>query len=122
MTSVDVGPVIDDLVRGDAGLAGSYQTPHLVLDIDRAVEQFLIISAAFGSGCVHYAVKANPHPALLEALVRAGSRSDVASPGVRCRHVRAPGAGAKDLLYSNPVKRTADIAVARDAGVRRFVY
>ena len=74
---------------------GSYQTPHLVLDIDRAVEQLAIISAAFGFGSVDHAVKANPHPALLEALVRAGTDS-------------------------KPVKRTSDIAAAREAGVRRF--
>jgi diaminopimelate decarboxylase len=70
MTSVDVGLVSNDLVRGDASAASWYQTPHLVLDVDRAVEQFLIISAAFGSRSVHYAVKANPHPTLLAALVR----------------------------------------------------
>jgi ornithine decarboxylase len=120
MTSVDVGLVINDLVRGGAGPVASYQTPHLVLDIDRAVEQFLIISAAFGSRSVHYAVKANPHPTLLEALVRAGSRFDVASPGELQACLRA-GAVATDLLYSNPVKRTSDIASAREAGVRRFV-
>jgi ornithine decarboxylase len=126
MTSVDVGTssdvdlVIDDLVRGDENPASSYQTPHLVLDIDRAVEQFLMISAAFGSGSVHYAVKANPHPTLLEALVRAGSRFDVASPGEVHACLRA-GAAAIDLLYSNPVKRTAHITAAWEAGVRRFV-
>jgi len=80
MTSLDLGVVTPDLVLGDASSAG-HQTPHLVLDIDRAVERYAIISAAFGSASVHYAVKANPYPILLEALVRAGSRFDVASPG-----------------------------------------
>jgi hypothetical protein len=31
------------------------------------------------------------------------------------------GAAPTDLLYSNPVKRTSDIAAARQEGVRRFV-
>ena len=31
------------------------------------------------------------------------------------------GAAPTDLLYSNPVKRTSDIAAARQAGVQRFV-
>jgi hypothetical protein len=46
MTSVNVGLVIDDLVHGDTGSVGSYQTPHRVLDIGSAVERFAIISAA----------------------------------------------------------------------------
>jgi ornithine decarboxylase len=50
----------------------------------------------------------------LEALVRAGSRFDVASPGVVQACLRA-GAAATDLLYSHPVKRTSDIAAAREA-------
>jgi ornithine decarboxylase len=65
-------------------------------------------------------VKANPHPILLEALVAAGSRFDVASSGEVEVCLRV-GAAATDLLYSNPVKRTSDIAAAREAGVRRFV-
>jgi ornithine decarboxylase len=56
----------------------------------------------------------------LEAPVRAGSRFDVASPGEVQACLRA-GAAATDLLYSNPVKRTSDIAAARALGVRRFV-
>jgi len=119
MTSLDLGVVTPDLVLGDASSAG-HETPHLVLDIDRAVERYAIISAAFGSASVHYAVKANPHPILLEALVRAGSRFDVASPG-EVQACLSAGATATDLLYSNPVKRTSDIAAAWQAGVRRFV-
>ena len=103
MTSLDLGLVTPDLVLGGASSAGN-QTPHLVLDIDRAVERFAIISAAFGPGSVHYAVKANPHPILLDALVRAGSRFDVSSPG-EVQACLSAGAAPTDLLYSNPVKR-----------------
>jgi ornithine decarboxylase len=119
MTSLDLGLVTPDLVLGGASSVG-YQTPHLVLDIDRAVERFALISAAFGPGSVHYAVKANPHPILLDALVRAGSRFDVSSPG-EVQACLSAGAAPTDLLYSNPVKRTSDIAAARQAGVQRFV-
>lgn len=95
-------------------------TPYLRLDVDLAVGRFVAISAAFGARSVHYAVKANPHPTLISALVRAGSRFDVASPG-EVEVCLAAGAHPGKLLYSNPMKRRRDIAAASHAGVRRFV-
>ena len=56
-------------------------TPYLVLDIEQAVGRYRAVETEFGPRAVHYAVKANPHPELVAALVRAGSRFDVASAG-----------------------------------------
>jgi ornithine decarboxylase len=69
---------------------------------------------------VHYAVKANPHPALVAALARAGSRFDVASAGEVDLGVAA-GVDPTHLLFSNPVKGRSDIRHAHCAGVRLFV-
>ena len=99
--------------------AGRLATPYLRLDVPRAVRRFQMITAAFGPGTVHYAVKANPHPELLGTLVRAGGRFDVASAGeVELASPRPP---PSDLIFSNPVKRRSDIAYAYVAGpaVRR---
>jgi ornithine decarboxylase len=56
-------------------------TPYLLLDVGQAVARYARLSDAFGVRAVHYAVKANPHPDLLQVLVRAGGRFDVASAG-----------------------------------------
>ena len=100
--------------------AGRLATPYLWLDVPRAVRRFQMITAAFGPGTVHYAVKANPHPMLVETLVRAGCRFDVASAG-EVELCLAAGAKPSHLIYTNPVKRRSDIAYAYGRGVRRFV-
>lgn len=67
-------------------------------------------------GLVTYAVKANPNPAMIEALVAAGVETfDVASPAemalVRSILPRAV------LHYHNPVRSRSEIATARQFGV-----
>ena len=118
MTSV---PLADASASADrAAVPGRTATPYLRLDLARAVRRFRTIAAAFGPGTVHYAVKANPHPMLVEALVRAGCRFDVASAG-EVELCLAAGAKPAHLIYTNPVKRRADIGYAYERGVRRFV-
>lgn len=67
-------------------------------------------------GLVTYAVKANPHPTVLENLVSAGIQAfDVASPD-EMRAVRAAYPQAA-LHYNNPVRSDAEIAAGRAHGV-----
>ena len=95
-------------------------TPRLELHVPTAVARFRQLRAALPSTAVHYAVKANPHPVLLRALVAAGSSFDVASPA-EVRACLDAGARADDLVYSNPIKLRADVVSAAELGVRLFV-
>ncbi len=95
-------------------------TPYLDLDVGAAVTRFRRIAATLPGPAVHYAVKANPEPALLAALSAAGSRFDVASPA-EVAAVLGAGASPSELVYSNPVKRREDIAFAARLGVGLFV-
>lgn len=94
-------------------------TPRLELDLSIAVDQLAALQSALPRTAMHYAVKANPHPDLLRALYSAGARFDVASPAEVREALRA-GARATELVYSNPVKRRADVAAAYELGVRLF--
>ena len=85
-----------------------------------AVTSYRRLAAALPASAMHYAVKANPDPALLAALARAGCRFDVASPAEITAAVLA-GATAGELVYSNPVKRREDIRFAARLGVDLFV-
>src|SRR6478672_338144 len=96
------------------------RTPYLDLDVRAAVTRYRRIGACLPGTAVHYAVKANPEPALLAALVAVGGHFDVASPAEVVAVLEA-GAAAGDLVYSNPVKRRQDIAFAARLGVRMFV-
>lgn len=99
---------------------GWMPTPHLVLDLDRAVQRLEQVAGAFGAEAVHYAVTANPNPDLVHVLAAHGCRFDVASP-TEVDLCRGAGSPSPHLVYSNPMKRRADIAYAFDAGVRTFV-
>lgn len=95
-------------------------TPYLLLDTSVAVDRYEALTRALPDTAIHYAVKANPHPALLRALVAAGSSFDIASPG-ELRACLEAGTRPETLVYSNPVKKRSDIMVAHDLGVRLFV-
>jgi ornithine decarboxylase len=95
-------------------------TPRLELHVPTAVTRFRQLSAALPGTSVHYAVKANPHPVLLRALVGAGASFDVASPA-EVRACLEAGARPDDLVYSNPIKLRADIFESVGLGVRLFV-
>jgi ornithine decarboxylase len=95
-------------------------TPYLALDVDVAESRLRALQSALAGTAMHYAVKANPHPALLRRLVSAGGSFDVASPH-EVRLCVDAGAHAADLLYSNPVKGRGHLAEAYALGVRTFV-
>ena len=95
-------------------------TPYLNLDVGAAVTRYRHLAAALHRTTVHYAVKANPEPRLLHALAAAGCCFDVASPAEVTAALHA-GAQPGELVYSNPIKRRADIAFAAGLGVALLV-
>lgn len=95
------------------------ETPYLALDIRMAVRRYRRLAAVLPGTAVHYAVKANPQPELLAALVAAGASFDVASPA-EVRACLSAGASVDDLVFSNPVKRRSDLVEAAAMGVRLF--
>ena len=64
---------------------------------------------------LHFAVKANPMPAVLEALVGLVDGFDVASHGELCAALRA-GASASDISFAGPGKRVAELHAVITAG------
>jgi ornithine decarboxylase len=114
------GPGPDAYRRGTPVATGLPPTPFLELEVPVAVERYRAMAAALPGVAVHYAVKANPHPELLAALVAAGCNADVASPA-EVRAALTAGASPDDLVYSNPVKRRDHLVEAAALGVRLFV-
>jgi ornithine decarboxylase len=96
------------------------ETPYLTLDLDIAEQRYRELARSLRQTSLHYAVKANPHPALLRRLVEVGCSFDVASPH-EVRLCLEAGAHPGDLVYSNPVKRRSDLANAYQQGVTVFV-
>ncbi len=95
-------------------------TPRLLLSPRLIAQRFRELGAALGDVTLHYAVKANPHPAVLQVIADLGGCFDVASPA-EADAALAAGAGAARLLSSNPMQSRPAIRHLRDAGVGTFV-
>ncbi len=109
----------DEAGRLTAPDAVDQSTPYLVIDVAAAAAQYHRIARAFAGTHVHYAVKANPEPPVLRALVQAGSGFDVASRSEIDRCLAA-GADPDALSYGHTIKKAEDIAYAYAQGVRTF--
>ena len=99
--------------------AVSFDRPTLVLDVDRVETQYHALKAGLGHADIHYAVKANPHRAILERLIALGSHFDCASRG-EIELCLALDAHPSTISYGNTVKRAQDIAFAHRAGITLF--
>ena len=123
MSSFTVGAVAPSLAdsavrsRADAWLdANPVERPTLVVDLDRVEANFRILSAGLAGAHIHYAVKANPEPAVIRRLVACGSRFDAASRA-EIELCLAGGARPAHVSFGNTVKRAADIAWAHGQGI-----
>lgn len=97
------------------------QTPCLVVDLDVVRANYLSLRAEFAGTAVHYAVKANPDPAVVALLAELGSGFDVASPA-EIDLCLAHGASPERISYGNTVKKATDVAYAYRRGVRQFSF
>ena len=68
---------------------------------------------------IAYAVKANPNPAVLATLARAGMGADIVSIG-EYRRARVAGVPPKRILFSGVGKTAAEMAEALDGGLLQF--
>jgi ornithine decarboxylase len=111
----------DSALRHDwDGLVEEHGTPLLVLDPDRVVEQYRLLSDQLRGFRLHYAVKALPHPAVLAAVAACGGGFDVAT-SAEVDHLRSLGLPMSSCIHTHPVKKAADIDHAYRAGIRTFI-
>jgi ornithine decarboxylase len=106
--------------RADRWLdANPVERPTLVIDLDRVEERYRALAGGLQGARIHYAVKANPAPAVIRRLVGCGARFDAASRA-EIELCLAEGAAPGDISFGNTVKRPADIAMAHAAGIELF--
>jgi len=99
--------------------AHTFDVPTLVLDIDKVESNYLELKSGMPTAHIHYAVKANPHAAILSRLVKLGCKFDAASTQ-EIEMCLAAGAAPTDISYGNTIKRTQDIAWAWKQGIQLF--
>jgi ornithine decarboxylase len=99
--------------------SNKFERPVLVLDVDQVEENYRQLKAGMTEAHIHYAVKANPHPDILERLVSLGCRFDAASIG-EIDMCLAAGADPAHISFGNTVKRVQDIKAAYNKGISLF--
>jgi len=99
--------------------AHAFDVPTLVLDVDTVESNYRDLKDGMPGAHIHYAVKANPHPAILQRLVSLGCRFDAASRG-EIEQCLATGALPEHISFGNTIKRTQDIAWAVQQGITLF--
>ena len=109
--------VVPERIRG---FLDRTQTPCLVVDLAAVRRNHGALRSALPDARICYAVKANPAPEVVGALVALGSSFDVASPG-EIDLCLAQGASPEQISYGNTIKKRRDIAYAHERGVRLFV-
>lgn len=97
-----------------------YDRPFLLVDPQLVRTKARRFKAAMPRVHPHYAVKANPHPAVLRALIEEGASFEIASPA-ELDLLLSLGVRAEEVYYSNPVKSRSCIAHAAARGVRWYV-
>src|SRR5574341_1099722 len=97
-----------------------YDRPFLLVDPQIVRTKARRFKAALPRVQPHYAVKANPHPAVLQTLIDEGVGFEIASVA-ELDLLLSLGVPAEEIYYSNPVKSRAYVEYAAAKGVRWFV-
>ena len=91
-------------------------TPLFVYDLGMVAERVRRLRAAMPAGLeIHYAIKANPYPALVSAMAGLVDGFDVASQGELARAIGA-GMAAARISFAGPGKRARELEAAIRAG------
>jgi ornithine decarboxylase len=93
-------------------------TPFLFVDLDQVRANYRRLTDSLENARVFYAVKANPHPAVLRALAEEGCGFEISSEG-ELDLVEAVGRPVS-VVSSNPIKTERFITRAARAGAEGF--
>jgi ornithine decarboxylase len=102
-------------------LARQYDTPLLVVSTEQVERNYSLLASYLPGVKLHYAVKANPHEAIIRKLAELGSYFDVASDG-EMQFLTGLGIAPEHMVYANPVKTASGLKIAKETGVYKFTY
>lgn len=96
-----------------------FDRPTVVFDLEMLRAKYRALAAGLGDATIHYAVKANPAPEIVQAVAALGGQFDCASRGEidLCLGLGVP---ADKIAFGNTIKRASDIAHAHAMGVEQF--
>ncbi|CAG9467596.1 unnamed protein product [Pedinophyceae sp. YPF-701] len=101
---------------------GSLDDNFYVMDLGHVARAVLAWRAAMPRVKPFYAVKCHPDPGVLAVMAAMGCGFDCASPAEIDLALRSGVDPGAEIIYAHPVKRPADLAHARRAGVQYATY
>jgi len=96
------------------------KTPFLALSINEVGRNYEKLKAALPRVKIHYAVKPNNHPAVIDEIYRHRGNFDVCSLG-EIMQVLKTGLNPASLIHSHPIKSIDEFDGAVEAGLELFV-
>ncbi len=103
-----------------AALQKGYSKPFLLVDSNIVRNKACRFKAVMPRVHPHYAVKANPDPRVLKALIEEGTGFEIASIA-ELDLLLSLGVPAAEIFYSNPMKSRAYLEYAASKGVEWYV-
>lgn len=98
-----------------------YATPFFLFSRQRIKNKFKEFQKYFPGSLIHYAMKANAEPELLQTLFKAGSGFEVASTH-ELNMLKEVGVPAEKMIYGTSVKPSSHIKEFFEYGVDRFAF
>ena len=107
-------PSLDEVVA-----THHFDQPTLVLDTSIVAANYRALRDGLDDASIHYAVKANPEPRIIETLLAEGAGFDAASRG-EIELCLSMGARPDHISFGNTIKKERDIAYAHRVGITLF--
>ncbi len=101
-------------------LAETYGTPALLIDCRMVRHQYLLLKSALPDVHLYYAIKALPHPKVIEVLAALGAGFEIASSG-EINLLHRARIAPRTTIHTHPIKRDPDIRQALRFGCTTFV-
>ena len=102
-------------------LIEQHDTPLFIINREKLIDNYQAFRSFFPGVEVYYALKANPHPYIIQVLGEIGSSFDVASLQ-EIQLVLSYGISPQRLIFANTIKRKKGIRFAKENGITRMTY
>ena len=109
---------VETLIRA---MMKKHRTPFMLIRRSVLEKQFQRFRKCLPEVTPYYAIKANPHPQIVETFARLGAGFDVASAW-EMKHVLELGASRDRIVFANTIKSSEDIISARRHRVRLMTF
>ncbi|WP_439134225.1 type III PLP-dependent enzyme [Pseudomaricurvus sp.] len=119
-TSSQYSPALSD-TASQTSESTSYPGPELIFDLAIMAQHVSAFTQALPRVRPHYAVKANPHPEVLQCLKQLGVRFEIASLG-ELHALQKLGVQGQDMIFSNPIKTPESIRAAAAHQIQWYAF